>query len=1141
MSTCTLDNIKTIITNVYAPNNDNEKVNYFLQLLNIIKDKVRNRDEYTLLCGGDFNTVKNNDMDIISGLPHCKDTVKMFNTFINELLLTDAWRWLHPLKKMYSWKRANIARRLDYILTDELLTSNLQNSVIETVGFSDHLMVSIEIKSSNFRYGKSYYKMNTSILLNQKYIDIMKKEIPKMIDNHSTLDPHLHWEMVKAEIRELTQKFCRNNSVNKNNEKQLIMKELVTLEQKLSKNPSDENLTAEHNLKKKRYEEIIEEEVRGIRIRCGLKWIEEGERNTKFFLSLEKRRSAQNTIKELEVGDTKIIDEGEILTEIGQYYEDLYMQKESNNTIDFDKNLEFFISDLIIPCLDNDQKENCDEEFNLEDMAEAVKDMKNGSSPGIDGIPIEFYKIFFNQIKVVLFNCFIFSLEKGELTTTQNRGVLSLLHKGKGLSRNKLDNWRPLSLTNSDYKILAKMVAKRVQKVLKVIIDKDQCGFVKGRDVSVLLREIDDLIENERNTHTEHILLAIDYRKAFDTISSEFIHRCLTLFGFGPYIREWVKVILNGRTFCVKNGGHLSKYYEMTRGVRQGCPLSPLIFIIAIELLGIKIRQAENIKGIRIENCNVVHKIKQFADDTTFLLNDIIDFREVLSKIKEFSNISGLEMNKNKTFAFNISTFSANIDEYDGIKFVDKVKLLGIWYSRACAAREMKENWEGKIERLERILAMWSRHRLTMMGKVLVIKVFGLSLFIYAMKSIGLPQTVLQRVNRMFFSFIWKRNFKEGKTFERVKRKILCSEVDEGGLGMIDIHLMQDGFMIKWCLKLILEQKEKWAALPKKFFGKVGISNVFLCSTDKKEFKGLDTIKSNFWKEALVAWLTYSGAEALLKIEEINILEMPIFNNKSIVYQKKSIYLDETIQRGIFLVKDITSNGEMISFANFLLKFGSYPRAQLDYFILLNALKNKLNKEHNNNNNNTAKLEEKANTFLHMKNKQLRNVIEDKYKEVSCGRKLWERKFDRDISKLYTNSMNNIKEVKMRELLFKIYHNIYPTNIILQKIGIKVSNKCDFCQEVDFLDHSLIECYRLRLYWQKVLNFIEKETKLLIPDHPIHKLFGINEGMGKETNPQKANLLLIIAKFAIIKAKYYKKENIYGIFQSEIKFRKIIQ
>ncbi len=141
---------------------------------------------------------------------------------------------------------------------------------------------------------------------------------------------------------------------------------------------------------------------------------------------------------------------------------------------------------------------------------------------------------------------------------------------------------------------------------------------------------------------------------------------------------------------------------------------------------------------------------------------------------------------------------------------------------------------------------MWSKYRLTMIGKILVIKVFGLSLFIYIMKSIGLPQKVLQRINRIFFSFIWKRNFKEGKTFERVKRKIMCQDLEEGGMNMIDISTMQDCFLIKWCLKLIVEQNEKWAALPIKNFEKVGKINTFLCDVDLVEFKGLDTIPNIF-------------------------------------------------------------------------------------------------------------------------------------------------------------------------------------------------------------------------------------------------------------------------------------------------------
>ena len=150
ISTCVLDDrIKTVVANVYAPNDNREKVNYFIHLINILKEKIRNRNDCTLLCGGDFNTVKDNELDIISGNPHCEDTIKIFNTLINELMLNDSWRLTHQNKKMHSWRRGNIARRLDYILIDELLTTFLDSSIIEQVGFSDHLLVSTKLKLTN--------------------------------------------------------------------------------------------------------------------------------------------------------------------------------------------------------------------------------------------------------------------------------------------------------------------------------------------------------------------------------------------------------------------------------------------------------------------------------------------------------------------------------------------------------------------------------------------------------------------------------------------------------------------------------------------------------------------------------------------------------------------------------------------------------------------------------------------------------------------------------------------------------------------------------------------------------------------------------------------------------------------------------
>ena len=363
----------------------------------------------------------------------------------------------------------------------------------------------------------------------------------------------------------------------------------------------------------------------------------------------------------------------------------------------------------------------------------------------------------------------------------------------------------------------------------------------------------------------------------------------------------------------------------------------------------------------------------------------------------------------------------------------------------------------------------------------------------------------------------------------------MCQNLEEGGMNMIDINTMQDCFLIKWCLKLIVEQKEKWAALPIKNFEKVGKINTFLCDVDLVEFKGLETIPNIFWREALRAWLRHSGAEKFLMVQEQRSSELPIFNNKGIIYQRKSLLLDEAIKKDIFLVKDVLSDeNNILSLEQFITKYGIYPRAHLDYFIIMNALKKFLKRR-----GEMDDIRERAKYALNMKNKQMRKLIEDNYKEIPCGRKLWERKLDCDIFELYVYSLFCTKEVKMKELLFKIFHNIYPTNVILQKIGIKNSNKCDFCQEVDFLDHTLVECVRLRQYWEKVLFFIEKETQIIVPNETKYKLFGFNEVGESNKKVEKSNLLLIIAKFAIIKAKFYQINNIFGIFQSEVKFRKL--
>ena len=314
-----------------------------------------------------------------------------------------------------------------------------------------------------------------------------------------------------------------------------------------------------------------------------------------------------------------------------------------------------------------------------------------------------------------------------------------------------MENWRPISLLNIDYKIATKTIADRISKVLPKLIHEDQTGYVKGRYIGQNIRLVKDIMKVTSLDNIPVMAIFIDFKKAFDSVDWNFLAKVLEAFNFGPQIRKWIKTFYTDISSCVINNGHASEFFNLQRGVRQGCPLSGILFVLCAEILAQAIRNNNNIKGIQIYDKE--YKISQYADDTTAFVSDASSAENLFELLNIFRDVSGLELNKSKTEGMSLGACRHNTSTPFDIAWpLEPIYALGIYFTYNEHVSFKKKNFEEKLNSMKNLLNLWRGRNLTLYGRITILKSLALSKLVYNTSVLTFP---LQSVKTAISEFVW--------------------------------------------------------------------------------------------------------------------------------------------------------------------------------------------------------------------------------------------------------------------------------------------------------------------------------------------------------------------------------------------------
>ncbi|XP_058784485.1 uncharacterized protein LOC131659290 [Vicia villosa] len=438
------------------------------------------------------------------------------------------------------------------------------------------------------------------------------------------------------------------------------------------------------------------------------------------------------------------------------------------------------VKQTILPLVDEATNRVLTNIPSLEEISAAVFSLNGDSAPGPYSFGAFFYQKYWDIIKHDVSNAVIQFFSSGWMLPELNASSIVLIPKIKGA--NSLDLFRLIVVANFKFKIISKVIADRLAAIMSLLVSPDQRDFIKGRrihDCIALASEAFNLLDTK--TWCGNIALKVDISKAFDTLQWDFLLKVLHNFGFNEKF-SWINCILHSAHLSVNVNGSLKGYFSCSRGVRQGDPLSPLLFYLAVEVLS---RKITSLVSSNILECSkgpnkvTVPSHILYADDIfLFCKGKFSNIKTIISTLQEYATVSGQVVNCDKSVIFGGAMLTSRLNILSELSVLELGPLL---------------SFAGRVE---------------------LVKSFVQSMLTHSITVYAWPLSLLRDIERAFKRFIWSGDSSKSKVIT-VSWKNMCTPLAEGGLGLRSLVKLNEAFNLQLAWNLVTSS-DPWVLLLRK-------------------------------------------------------------------------------------------------------------------------------------------------------------------------------------------------------------------------------------------------------------------------------------------------------------------------------------